>query len=40
MEQVERLEVAVMRLMKLNEDRHDFAPHHTATPAAFTLTAL
>src|SRR5512135_975151 len=40
MEQVISFEVAVMGLVKMNEDRHDFAQRQAATPAAFTLSVL
>jgi hypothetical protein len=40
MEQVVGFEVAVMGLMKMNQDRHDFAQHQAATADAFTLTLL
>jgi hypothetical protein len=40
LEQVIGFEVAVMGLMKMNQDRHDFAQRHAATAEAFTLTML
>src|SRR5512144_1807478 len=40
MKQVKRFEVAVMRLMKMNQDGHEFAQHEAATAAAVTLTML
>jgi hypothetical protein len=40
MQPVIGFEVLVLGLMKMNQDRHEFAQHHTAPAQAFTLTLL